>query len=82
MRPCPQWAGSSQDSKRSGAKVIANDIKNEEELKDVVEELNPMGVEWALGISPMDYLDRVDLIVLSPGIPIDAPLYEVHRKWV
>ena len=36
-----------------GAKVIANDIKNEEELKDVVEELNPMGVEWALGISPI-----------------------------
>jgi len=63
-----------------GAKVIANDIKNEEELKDVVEELNPMGVEWALGISPMDYLDRVDLIVLSPGIPIDAPFVRSAQK--
>ena len=56
-----------------GARVIANDIKTGEQLDVVVKELEPIGVEWALGVSPDGLLDRVDLVVISPGIPIDAP---------
>lgn len=56
-----------------GARVIANDIKDKDQLGEAYNELDSIGVEWALGITPGDYLDRVDLIVISPGIPIDAP---------
>lgn len=62
-----------------GANVIANDIKSREELKEVIEELDPIGVQWALGVTPMDYLDKVDLVVISPGIPIDDPFVRNAR---
>ena len=56
-----------------GAKIIANDIKDRSQLDEVIKELDPIGVKWALGVPPDDYLDEADLIVISPGIPIDTP---------
>lgn len=56
-----------------GAIVIANDIKDRSQLDEVYTELDPIGVEWALGKTPDGYLEQVDLVVISPGIPIDTP---------
>ncbi|NLN40731.1 MAG: UDP-N-acetylmuramoyl-L-alanine--D-glutamate ligase [Clostridiales bacterium] len=56
-----------------GANVIANDIKNKYKLGEVYQELDSIGVEWALEVRPDEYLDRADLVVISPGISIDSP---------
>lgn len=56
-----------------GAKLVVNDIKNKSQLGDIFKELDVIGVEWALGTNPDQYLEGVDLVVISPGIPIDSP---------
>ncbi|MFO7152632.1 MAG: UDP-N-acetylmuramoyl-L-alanine--D-glutamate ligase [Bacillota bacterium] len=63
-----------------GAKVIANDIRQKEEMKDAVEKLTPAGVELFFGGHPLELLDGIDLIVISPGVPSDIPLIEEARK--
>ena len=63
-----------------GARVIANDLKHKDALKDIYEELDGIGIEWALGESPKPYLGRADLIVISPGVPIDSPFVDKAKS--
>lgn len=51
-----------------GAKISINDLKDEEDLKDVLEEIKDIDVEKYLGNTKID-LSEFDLIVKSPGIP-------------
>ena len=66
--------------KTLGANVIANDIKDKYQLGEVYNELDSIGVEWALGVRPDEYLDRADLVVISPGISIDSPFVQKAIK--
>ena len=55
------------------ANIIVNDIKDEEELKDILEELKDIkNAEYILGYHPQK-IDHLDLVVVSPGIPLDLP---------
>ena len=63
-----------------GANVIANDIKNKNQLGEVYKELDLIGVEWALEVRPDEYLDRADLVVISPGISIESPFVKKAIK--
>ena len=51
-----------------GAKIAINDIKTEEELKDVLYLIRDISLEKFLGKKDID-LSPIDLIVKSPGIP-------------
>ena len=55
------------------ANIIVNDIKDEEKLKDILEELKEIkNAEYILGYHP-ENVDHIDLAVVSPGVPLDLP---------
>lgn len=62
----------SKTLKNLGARVLANDLKTEDQLEKEARELKAMGVELHLGIKPDRLIDQTDLIVLSPAVPMDA----------
>lgn len=51
-----------------GAKIIINDMKKEEELRDILQNIKNISLEKYLGEKSLD-LSGVELIVKSPGIP-------------
>jgi UDP-N-acetylmuramoylalanine--D-glutamate ligase len=54
------------------AKVTVTDIKSEDSLKSLADEIRPFVVELILGEHP-DLSGTYDLVVISPGIPLDIP---------
>lgn len=56
---------------RMGAEVTITDTKRESELQEGLRKLSPSVVS-VLGGHP-DYLFDADLIVISPGVPLEAP---------
>ena len=55
------------------ANIIVNDIKTEEQLKDILDELkNLSNIKYILG-NHISKLDNIDLAVISPGVPLDLP---------
>ena len=58
---------------RLGAKVVVNDIKDKDKLKDILDDLPDLNnVEYILGYHP-ENVDDVDITVVSPGVPLDLP---------
>ena len=58
---------------RLGAKVVVNDIKGKDKLKDILDELSDLNnVEYILGHHP-ENIDDIDMTVVSPGVPLDLP---------
>lgn len=51
-----------------GAKIYVHDLKDEEDLKDILDEIKDIHIIKYLGRTPVD-LSQIDLIVKSPGIP-------------
>ncbi len=62
-----------------GAEVWVTDLRPEAELSDVVAGL-PGGVRTFFGSHPDACIDGVELLVVSPGVPADAPLLEGARN--
>ena len=61
-----------------GAEVWVTDLRPEAELSDAVAGL-PGGVRTFFGSHPDACIDGVELLVVSPGVPADAPLLEGAR---
>ncbi|WIF94753.1 UDP-N-acetylmuramoyl-L-alanine--D-glutamate ligase [Caminicella sporogenes] len=53
-----------------GAKITVNDIKKENELKKILNEIKTIDCNFILGKHP-ENIDKFDLIILSPGVPTD-----------
>jgi UDP-N-acetylmuramoylalanine--D-glutamate ligase len=62
-----------------GAQVTLSDAKSAEALSDALAELAGLPVRLALGGHPADLLD-VDVLFLSPGVPLGAPLVQEARR--
>ncbi|MDR1598470.1 MAG: UDP-N-acetylmuramoyl-L-alanine--D-glutamate ligase [Oscillospiraceae bacterium] len=60
---------------KHGARPVLSDLKARGELKGLEEFDGVDGVEWALGEDADRFIDGLDLIVISPGMPIGA-------KWI
>ncbi len=56
-----------------GAEVTLNDLKPADELAAAVAGLSESGVQLRLGEGPEALLAETELVVLSPGIPLEAP---------
>ena len=55
------------------ANITVNDIKTEEKLKDILDELKDIkNATYILGYHP-DEVSHIDLAVVSPGVPLDLP---------
>ena len=59
---------------RSGASVVATDLRSADELGVDSLDWSDRGVELRLGSQTPDLLVGVDLVVLSPGVPLESPL--------
>lgn len=59
---------------RSGASVVATDLRSADELGLGSLGWSDRGVELRLGRQTPDLLDGVDLVVLSPGVPLKSPI--------
>ena len=57
-----------------GIKVKATDIKNDLAMKQQAAKLTAKGVDVTLGRHPLELLNGIDLVVVSPGVPDSSPL--------
>jgi UDP-N-acetylmuramoylalanine--D-glutamate ligase len=64
-----------------GARVTVTDIKPAEHVADGVDALAGLPIALALGGHPLELLDAVDIVFVSPGVPLEIPfLAEARRR--
>ena len=65
---------------KSKANLIVNDIKKESELSEIVKELSGLNnIKLVLGEHISD-ISNIDLVVVSPGVPLDLPFINKIRE--
>jgi len=62
-----------------GANVFIADLKTREELKDYIDEIDDLDLQLYLGTNNVP-LDNIDLIVKSPGIPLNNPVIKKAKE--
>ena len=66
-----------------GAKVVACDMKEEEQLGAAYRDIATLPIEFRLGRGYLEGLDGFDMIFPTPGMPLDLPeLVEARAKGV
>ena len=63
-----------------GAIVTVSDLKNEEELQESIAKLKGLPIRFVLGGHPGAILDQTDILFLSPGVPLEAPIVAEAKK--
>ena len=66
--------------KKLNADVTIQDLKTEDSFEDVINVLKVQGINLYLGANPDDIIDKMDMIVLSPGVPTDLPFVIKARE--
>ena len=67
-------------SKKFGAEVILSDAKLEKDIKFDFSEMRNLGVNLIFGKQEENLLDGVDLIILSPAVPVKIPIVQAALK--
>ena len=65
---------------REGAQVTVNDMKPWEAFGDKLEELRELPIRFRLGEDGIDALTGQDMLIISPGVPIDAEIVNKARE--
>lgn len=65
-------AGAANLLAKTGAFVTVTDKKTPNELSKFIEKLDP-SINLALGEHPLEFFENADLIVISPGVPLNIP---------
>ncbi|MCK4451519.1 MAG: UDP-N-acetylmuramoyl-L-alanine--D-glutamate ligase, partial [Anaerolineae bacterium] len=66
-----------------GASVTVSDLKNEQELQENITKLKGLPIHFVLGGHPGEILNRADVLFLSPGEPLEAPIVaEAKRRGI
>ncbi len=65
---------------QQGAKVVLTDNRGNEELRESMEALTDLPIEWVVGEHPISLLEETDLVCPSGGVPITLPLILEARK--
>ncbi len=63
-----------------GAQAVVSDKKTRAELGDILSEIDVLGVEFRLGEDPVELLAGCDALIISPGVPVTAPVVEKARE--
>ena len=63
-----------------GARVVVTDAKPAEALGDSLAALEGLPVTYALGGHPLELLDGVNVVFVSPGVPLEISLLEAARQ--
>lgn len=64
----------------NGAIPILSDAKKLESFGSELDELKGTSCEFRLGEDPVKLLEDADLVVISPGVPIDAPVVGAAKE--
>ena len=62
-----------------GAKVLVTDPKSSDELQTDIDALKDRDIDFILGGHDQRCIEKADLIVLSPGVPLDLPILQEAR---
>ncbi len=65
---------------REGAAVTVSDLKPRGDFGDALDALGALPITWRLGEDGLELLDDCDCLVISPGVPIDAPIVRRARE--
>ena len=65
---------------REGAAVTVSDMKPREAFGDKLDVLNGLPVAFRMGEDGLDALNGQDVLVISPGVPIDAPIVNAAKE--
>lgn len=65
---------------RRGAEVTVSDLKEEGELRDALATLAAYPLKFVLGDNPLWLLDDTDVLFISPGVPLEAPVVVEARR--
>ncbi|MCX8063636.1 MAG: UDP-N-acetylmuramoyl-L-alanine--D-glutamate ligase [Candidatus Hydrogenedentes bacterium] len=57
-----------------GKQVVVTDVKEEKELSESAEILKSIGVKCHFGGHPIELLDNVNIVLVSPGVPPNIPI--------
>lgn len=63
-----------------GATVLLSDKKTREQLGDGVKTLESLNCEWFVGQGPEAAMESADMLLISPGVPIDAPVVKMAQE--
>ena len=63
-----------------GAKVLVTDPKSSDELQADIDALKDRDIDFILGGHDQRCIEKADLIVLSPGVPLDIPILQEARS--
>ncbi len=61
---------------RQGAEVQVTDCRSEEDLQREVRDLSDLSIRYLFGDEKMDWLEGVDTLIPSPGVPDRNPLLQ------
>lgn len=61
---------------QAGARVVVSDLRSAQELADSMASLEGAGVEFVLGHHPLALLDGADMLAVSGGVPLTAPIVQ------
>ena len=67
-------------AKKMGAEVLLSDTKNEADLSYDLSELRDAGIKIVLGPQTEELLEGVDLLILSPAVPVRVPIVQEAYK--
>lgn len=62
-----------------GARVVASDLRSAESLQSTLAELSDLPITYVLGDHPLSLLEGADLLALSGGVPVDAPIVQAAQ---
>ncbi|GAU78690.1 UDP-N-acetylmuramoyl-L-alanine--D-glutamate ligase [Fusibacter sp. 3D3] len=65
--------------KEEGALVTVNDAKTEVQLESLISEIKPYVVDSIFGSHP-EQVEGIDLVVVSPGVPLDIPFIQKIKQ--
>ena len=64
----------------AGAKVIVSDLRDESVLADQLTQLEGLPIRYVLGEHPKNLLRGTNLVCVSGGVPLDAPIVVQARR--
>jgi len=62
-----------------GLSVTATDVQSAQKLAAVLPTLEEAGISLVLGEHPLSLLDAVDILFVSPGVPLEIPFLQEAR---
>jgi len=66
--------------KERGANVVLGEIKNDCEIEKKAKKLRKKGIQVVLGPHPLSLLKDKEIVVVSPGVPLEIPLIREARQ--